>query len=88
MNNKLIIKKDLKNVKGKRLVQKVIQEYSSYIIEIIMENPDFLQEITTALEITEEDFYKYLSGEMDANITFYDQALVLCKKKLKENNVQ
>lgn len=88
MNNKLIIKKDLKNVKGKRVVQKVIQEYSSYIIEIIMENPDFLQEITTALEITEEDFYKYLSGEMDANITFYDQALVLCKKKLKENNVQ
>lgn len=80
------IKRKLRNVQGNRLLLKNKQEYSEYIIKIILEHPEFLGEITNELEITEEDFYKNLSGEINANISFYDQTLVLCKKKLPSGN--
>ena len=75
------IKKQLKNVEGKRLLTKTILEYSKEIIISLESNPDLLTPVLDELEITEEDFFAYLSGEKKGNITIYDQALSLIKTK-------
>ena len=36
------------------------------------------------LEITQEDFFNYLSGKYNANITLYDQTLTTAKEKIKK----
>ena len=88
MNNEIITKRKLKNAEGKRLLEKTRLEYSREIIIKLQEDPIKLNEVLTELEITEADFLNYLSGVENANITFYDQALTLVKKKefTKNNN--
>lgn len=84
MNNRINVIKKLKNAEGKRLLEKNILEYSKEIIKNLENNPDILNEIIDELEITEEDFLAYLSGDKKANITLYDQTLCLVKSKIKK----
>ena len=84
MNNNINIIKQLKNAKGKRLLQKNMLEYSKEIITSLENNPKLLPQIIDELEITEEDFFAYISGEKNANITLYDQTLTLVKTKTKD----
>ncbi len=81
MDNKIKIKRNLKNADGKRLLEKTRLEYSREIIIRLQKNPLQLNDILKELEVTEEDFMNYLSGTKNANITFYNQALTLVKKK-------
>ena len=83
MNNNINIMKQLKNAKWKRLLEKNIIEYSKEIITNLEREPKKLIEILDELEITEEDFFAYISGEKKANITLYDQTLSLVKTKTK-----
>lgn len=84
MNNKISIIKQLKNAKGKRLLQKNILEYSKEIITNLENNPEILNQVLDELEIPEEDFFAYISGEKKANITLYDQTLSIIKTKVKK----
>lgn len=79
-----LIKKQLKNAKGKRLLEKTKLEYSKEIITELEKNPSLLDKILTDLELTEIEFFSYISGEKNANITLYDQALTLTKIKPKK----
>lgn len=83
MNNKNIINNQLKTAKGKRLLEKTLLEYSKEIIKVLEEQPEILPELLEILQISEEDFFEYLSGDKKANITLYDQTLCLVKKKTK-----
>lgn len=84
MNNNYLIKKQLKNAEGKRLLEKIILEYSKDIIKGLEDQPNKLPELLENLEISEEAFFGYISGDKKGNITLYDQALCLIKKKSKE----
>lgn len=88
MNNEIDIIKKLKNAEGKRLLEKNALEYSKEIITELSKEPEFLIQILNELELTEEDFFAYLSGEKKGNITLYDQTLCLVKEKtlIKDNN--
>ena len=85
MKEKINIKRELKNAEGKRLLEKTILEYSKEIISAIQEDYSLLPEITESLQITEEEFFRLLSGEKNGNIVYYDQALSIIKKKVKRN---
>ena len=87
MNDNNLIRKQLKNAEGKRLLEKTLLEYSKDIIQALEENPALLSEILYKLEITEEEFYDYISGDKKGNISLYDQALCLTKQKTNRNNI-
>ena len=78
------IRKQLKNAEGKRLLEKTLLEYSKYIIQHLEEDPTLLIELLEKLEITEEEFYEYISGDKKGNIALYDQALCLTKQLINE----
>ena len=42
---------------------------------------EMLNQILDELELTEEEFFAYLSGDKKGNITLYDQTLCLIKNK-------
>lgn len=87
MNNEIDIIKKLKNAEGKRLLEKNALEYSKEIILELEKHPELLIQILDELELTEEEFFAYLSGERKGNITLYDQTLCLVKEKtLKKDN--
>jgi len=86
MNNKIDITKKLKNAEGKRLLEKNALEYSKEIIVALEKNPEIITQILDDLEITEEEFFAYLSGEKKGNITLYDQTLCLVKEKILTKN--
>lgn len=69
--------KKLKNAEVKLQLTKNILEYSKQIISELQNNPSLLDEILFALEISEKDFFEYLSGDKQANISFYDETLSL-----------
>lgn len=79
--NKINFIKKLKNAEGKRLLTKTILEYSKEIIIILEKRPEMLNQILDELELTEEEFFAYLSGDKKGNITLYDQTLCLIKNK-------
>lgn len=81
MNKNLILKKELDNIKGNRLLNKTKLEYSIKIISIIQNNPDVLEQILLELGITKETFFNYIENEKQANITFYEQVLEIAKQK-------
>ena len=89
--NKIDIVKKLKNAEGKRMLTKIILEYSKEIITILEKNPEILIQVLDELELTEDDFLAYLSGDKKGNITLYDQTLCLVKNKtnntIKINNI-
>lgn len=85
MKNKEITKRKLKNAEGKRLLEKTKLEYSKIIINGIKKEPELLESLLKSLEVTENEFFNYLSGDTTANITFYDQTLTLVKMKRKNN---
>ncbi len=74
MKNKLI-ERQLKNAEGKRLLEKTRLEYSNEIISLLKKNPVDLYPLLDTLELTIDDFMKYLSGELKGNIVLYDQTL-------------
>ena len=77
-------KRRKQNLEGKRLIEVSILEYTKAILQELEKNPQVLLDILFELEVTEQDFYNYLSGVEQANIVFYDQALVLLKRKNKK----
>ena len=85
MKSKFQQQKDLKNARGKRLLEKTLLEYSLEIIREVEKNPIMLFEILDELEITEQEFMEYISGTTTANITLYDQTLTLVKRKNNNN---
>ena len=85
MNNNEITKRKLKNAEGKRMLEKTKLEYSKRIINGIEKEPELLDSLLKNLEVTEQDFLNYLSGDTTTNITFYDQTLTLVKMKRKKN---
>lgn len=84
--NKIDIIKKLKNAEGKRMLTKIILEYSKEIIIILEKKPEILTQVLDELEIPEEDFLAYLSGDKKGNITLYDQTLCLVKNKINNFN--
>ena len=85
MKKELKVKKNLKNIEGKRLIEKTKLEYSKEIIEILKNNPEELGKILNQLEISEKRLMEYLSGEKHTDIVFYDQAFSLLTKKKTKN---
>lgn len=81
MNNKIQQRKELRNIEGKRLLEKTYLEYSIEIIQELEKNPVIIEKILEELEITQLELFSYLSGKSSANITMYDQALRLVKTK-------
>ena len=79
-------KQILKNIEGKRLLEQTRLEYSQLIINELKTNPQIYQSLLEELEIKNDDFLNCLSGETKANISLYDQALVLVRKKTKQDN--
>ena len=86
MKNKNEIRKNIKNAEGKRILEKTLLNYSIEIIEELKINPKLLNNLLDELEITENKFINYISGEEEGNITFYDQTLKLIKKKNYKND--
>ena len=78
------LKKELKNAKGKRLLEKTYLNYSLSIIELLKSNPLILDKLLESLELNEQDFYNYISGNIHGNITFYNEALKQVKILIKE----
>ena len=85
MKKEIEQKKYLKNIEGKRLLEKTYLEYSLEILKQLEKNPTIISEVLSELEITEKEFIDYLSGKTSANITLYDQALTLVKAKNKNS---
>lgn len=83
MKEEINIQRNLKNAKGKRLLESTILEYSKEIISAIQKDYSLLDEITENLQIPEEELFKILSGEKKGNIIYYDQALSTVKKRKK-----
>ena len=71
-NNQRIIK----NIKGMRLLERTYLDYSMSLLELISKNSEIEDILLRNLEVTKDDFYKYLSGDVKGNITFYNEALL------------
>lgn len=78
----------LKNIAGKRLLEKTKLEYSQSIIAELSKYPEIINEVIDNLDLVEEDFYDYLSGTKSTNITFYDEALSVAKEKIKQKELK
>lgn len=78
----------LKNIAGKRLLEKTKLEYSQSIIAELSKYPEIINEVIDNLDLVEEDFYDYLSGTKSTNITFYDEALSVAKEKIKQKELR
>lgn len=76
------LRKQLKNARGRRLLEKTKLEYSRKIIESLEKDYSLFEEILNELEITEQEFLGYISGDIEANVTFFDQVLVIINKKI------
>ena len=88
----IFMKKDefinLKNAEGKRLLQKTKFEYASEIINIIKNNPSIYNDLLKDVELTSNEFFNYLSGDVDGNIIIYDYLLDKSKKLVKKKNLK
>ena len=81
MNEKNKRIKELNNILGKRKLEETKLNYSKEITNELKKNPDLINEIIEKLGVTQEDLYKYLSGEELANISIYDEAYLLVKNR-------
>lgn len=75
----------LKNAEGRRMIEANRLEYCRKILMELEQNPGLLPCLLESLEITEDDFITYISGGKTANVTMYDQTLVLLKKNRNSN---
>lgn len=84
LDNKL----ELNNIEGLRVLKMTKLDYSRKIIEILRGNMSFFPILLEDLEVTKDDFFDYLLGNKEIDITFYDQTLVslleMVKHKKKE----
>lgn len=69
------VQKQIRNEKGKLLLQKTKLEYSKAIVEVLNSNPELVEIVKEKMEISDDELWKVLSGKEDSNIVFYDQAL-------------
>lgn len=76
-------RKKLQNDFARKKLYKNILEYSKVILKELEENKNILPIVLSSLEITEEDFLKFISLENKNNIVFYDQVLCLINKNKK-----
>ena len=86
MENNLSTIIKLKNAEGKRILEETILGYSKEIIQDLQDNPEIIHKLVDMLEVTEDELLAYLSGELTANITLYDQTLTLTKNLAKEES--
>lgn len=86
MENNLSTIIKLKNAEGKRILEETILGYSKEIIQGLQDNPEIIHKLVDMLEVTEDELLAYLSGELTANITLYDQTLTLTKNLVKEES--
>lgn len=84
LDNKL----ELNNIEGLRVLKMTKLDYSRKIIEILRGNMSIFPILLEDLEVTKDDFFDYLLGNKEIDITFYDQTLVslleMVKHKKKE----
>ena len=66
----------IRNIRGLRLLERTYLDYSMSLLELISKNSEIEDSILRGLEITKNDFYKYLSGDVKGNITFHNEALL------------
>lgn len=81
MNDRNQTRKTMKNIQGTIQLAKSRLEYAREIVISLEQNPELLPELLIALELTEEELYIQLSNPEKGNITTYDQALVLLKRR-------
>lgn len=72
LDNKL----ELNNIEGLRVLKMTKLDYSRKIIEILRGNMSIFPILLEDLEVTKDDFFDYLLGNKEIDITFYDQTLV------------
>ena len=77
MNEQYNLKKEIKNIKGQLQYKKTILDYSNKITTILLNNPEFINELLNNIEITLTDFLERLGNIEETNITFYDQTLYI-----------
>lgn len=75
MSKSYEVQKQIKNEKGKLLLQKTKLEYSKVIVEVLNNNPQLVEMVKEKMEISDDELWNVLSGKEDSNIVFYDQAL-------------
>lgn len=87
-NREFIIKvnSDVKNASGKRKIEETKLKYSSYILRTIKDDPMLLEPLLDYLEVDSDEFFKYMSGEINGNVEFYDQALVEIRQLARKKN--
>ena len=77
MNEQYNLKKEKKNIKGQLQYKKTILDYSNKITTILLNNPEFINELLNNIEMTLTDFLERLGNIEETNITFYDQTLYI-----------
>ena len=78
------IKAKLQNIEGKKSLELNKLQYTMEIINGIGIDPSILPELLGELELTEEDFFAHLSGNIPTNISLYDQTLQLVTEKQQD----
>ena len=81
-----MLKKELKNARGKRELEKAYLEYVITLIDIIDKNVEFKDKLLKHMAIDDDELISYLAGTAPANITFYDEALTYALKKTKKDS--
>lgn len=74
------IQKELKNAEGKRILQKTKLEYAKKIIEDLQKEPSVTEIVTSRLDVSNQYFFESLSGSVNENIVYYDEALQITRK--------
>ena len=86
MNNNTKLK--IKNALGKRLIEKNYLEYSEAITRLLAKRPELIEQLLESLQIPENVFWDYISGDVKTNITFYDTTLCLLKELTENEKTQ
>lgn len=87
MSRDLDVDKRIKNAMGKRQLQMVKLDYSKEILMRLKNNSLVFNQLLDDLEITEEEFFELVSGDISSDISVYDQTLILLKKYSCKNNL-
>ena len=77
---------ELKNARGKRMLEKVYLDYVVNLIDMINNDLSLKDALLKHMDIDEKQLILYLSGDTTANITFYDEALSYAMKRIRKNS--
>lgn len=90
MKDNISLKKKISNAKWLRNLEQTKLKYSKAILSLLEDNPTLLDELLQDLDVTDDDFFRKITGEENDNISFYDQGLESIKylTKNKSNIIQ